>query len=380
METLISMVSDLSIILFDLCLYMQLTLLKKDTRFHRGLMYGGAAFIAVLYVVVAYIFHVPYAAASFLCMTVPSFLFFLWLSKYKTARFLVTFCFVDTVTFIIAAISKFFLVLGGMTGGLISCLFLLVVCTVTFFLLKPYCPKYRELLDQVATGWTPMAISTVLIYVLLIFTAAYPAPLLSRIEYLPVYLLICFTVLSFYAVFIVLILQKAQLAKANILLQQQKHWHDLAYMDNLTQLANSAAYKARTEELEKDAPSDRNIYVLIFDIDDFKQVNDTYGHHIGNVVLQKTAQFFLNDFSRKHYEFFRVGGDEFAAIAKDLSPQQVDARVEQINQMPFKKELGCTYSCGFSPIDFSQDHAFEQAFIKADQEMYLVKSAKKKNK
>ena len=39
METLISMVSDLSIILFDLCLYMQLTLLKKDNRLNRGILY-----------------------------------------------------------------------------------------------------------------------------------------------------------------------------------------------------------------------------------------------------------------------------------------------------------------------------------------------------
>ena len=376
-ETAVSLISDLIILIFDLSLYMRLTLLKKDCPRTRGIMYGGVCVITAAYVICAYVLHVPYSAASFLCMTVPSFLLFLFLSKYKTARFLVTFCFVDTVTFIIAAFGKIALILGGSVGGILSCLVLLILTSVTFRLVKPYCSKYRELQDRVSSGWAPMAVSTVFIYVLLIVSAAYPQPMITRLEYIPVYLLLCVTILSFYAVFIVLIMQKAALTKANRLLQQQQHWHDLAYLDELTHLANPASYAARTQELESSQSHDSNYSVLVFDIDNFKHVNDSFGHQVGNEVLQKTADFFMKEFSRENYEFFRVGGDEFAAIASGVTEAQVQQQVMKINQMEPDCKLGYSYSCGFSSVDFSRESAFETAFIEADRAMYAVKTAKK---
>ena len=377
---MISLVSDLVILLFDLTLYTHLTLLKKETRLYKGLMYTGVTLITIAYVLAAYVFHVPYAAASFLCMTVPSFLMFLYLSKYKNARFLVTFCFVDTITLIIAACGKFCLVLGGTTGGLISCAVLTISSLSTYLLLRPYFPKYRELMDRVSKGWAPMAVSTVFIYILLVAAAAYPSAIITRLEYLPIYLLMCVTILSFYAVFIVLLIQKAKLTQVNTLLQQQQHWHDLAYLDELTKLANPAAYAARTEELQNLAPADTPYGIIIFDIDNFKNVNDTYGHHYGNEVLKKTAQFFLTSFPGEHYEFFRIGGDEFAAIVNGMSEKLIQDQVRGINAMELKQDLGCTYSCGYALVDFTSPKAFEEAFIQADQAMYTVKTAKKENR
>ena len=204
-----------------------------------------------------------------------------------------------------------------------------------------------------------------------------PSPVITRIEYIPVYLLLCLTVLSFYAVFIVLIDQKAKLTRANLLLQQQQHWHDLAYLDELTQLANQAAYAARTAELEKDHSREDSFFVIIFDIDDFKHVNDTYGHHYGNIVLKKTADFFLTAFPAPHYEFFRVGGDEFAAIVSGISQEELQVQVKKINTMALREDLGCTYSCGAAEVDFSGENPFETAFIQADEAMYSVKTRKK---
>lgn len=312
-------------------------------------------------------------------MTIPSFLLFFCLSKYKNSRFLVTFCFVDTVTFIIAAIGKLGLILGGGYGGILSCLLLLALSLTTFLVLRPYYAEYRNLMEQVSTGWAPMAVSTVFIYILLILSTAFPLPLLQRTEYIPVFLLLCVTILSFYAVFIILIIQKGKLTRANLLLQQQRHWQELAYMDELTHLANLAAYSARTHELETEAIHDREYFLLVFDIDEFKAVNDTYGHLEGNEVLKKTANFFLNAFPGANYEFFRIGGDEFAAIASGVMEYEVQDKVRRINTMPKTDKLGCTYSCGYAPVDFGREKAFEQAFVHADEIMYACKSRKKQH-
>ena len=376
MDIVISLLSDLSILIFDLALYMKLTPLAKENRLYKSLMHGGVALITIAYVIAAYVFHVPYGAASFICMTLPSFILFLCLSKFKNARFLVTFCFVDTVTFIIAAIAKIILLEYGTMGGLLSCIFVMVLCSIIYCFLRPYCPRYRKLMEQVPHGWVPMAISTVLIYLLLIVSVTFPTPLATRMEYVPLFMLLYLTILSFYVVFIVLIQQKAKLSRAYALLQQQQRWHDLAYLDELTQLSNHAAYDAKVSQLEKGKPEGHSYAIIIFDIDNFKHVNDTYGHHFGDVVLKKTAEFFLNAFPAESYEFFRIGGDEFAAIVTDLSDAEIAKAVKTVNTMPMHEDLPCTYSCGYAPVNLSQEQAFELAFIQADKAMYAVKTQK----
>ena len=377
-ESVLSIFNDLLILVFNLTLYERLTLLKKDTPLYRRLMYGGALVIMAVYVVTAYGFHVPNVLACFLCMTVPSFILFLSLSKYKDARFIVTFCFVDTLSYVIAFCSKVAQLHEGNIGSILSFAVLLVLCVGVYLISRPYYARYRELMDRVNHGWGPMAICAVLVYVLLIFFGAYPKPIAQRLEYIPVYALLCVTVLSFYGVFIVLIKQKAKLSRANILLQQQKHWRKLAYLDELTQLANQAAYDERTAELEKEEDH-RSCAVIIFDIDNLKYINDTYGHYMGNLCLKKTAEFFLLNFSEKHYEFYRIGGDEFAAIVIDEPENKIRSRVSGINRMEAGLETGCTCSCGYAIVDFTQEKAFEQAFIAADKAMYVVKSEKKES-
>ena len=380
MDTAIAIFSDIIILVFNLSLYIRLTPLKKDTPLYKGILYTAILVSTGLYMVCSYVFHVPYALASLLCMSIPSFILLLVLCKYKGSRFLVTFCFVDTVTFIIAAFAKFAQVLSGLAGGVVSMAVMLVLCVLTYLSLRPYCPRYRELLEQVPKGWTPMAVSAVFNYILLTIASAYPKPMMERMEYLPVYAFLCVTILVFYVVFIVQILQKAQLTKANQLLQQQQHWHKLAYMDPLTGLANAASYASRTQELEQQDSRDSDYYLLIFDIDDFKHVNDTYGHPAGNEVLKNTAAFFLSSFPPEHFEFFRVGGDEFAAIVSGMTDAQVRDAVEKINTMPLDRKPGCTYSCGSAQVDFSGDQAFHQALGQADRAMYEAKSRKKSNK
>lgn len=86
----------------------------------------------------------------------------------------------------------------------------------------------------------------------------------------------------------------------------------LAYRDSLTGLSNRIAFRKRLSELSADARGPR-FSILLIDLDGFKQVNDTLGHHAGDLLLKGVAGR-LQDLMRPHDLAARLGGDEFAVI------------------------------------------------------------------
>ncbi|MEH7157545.1 sensor domain-containing diguanylate cyclase [Neobacillus drentensis] len=88
----------------------------------------------------------------------------------------------------------------------------------------------------------------------------------------------------------------------------------LAHHDKLTGLMNRIALDPYLEKAAKRAkPLGRTITFLYLDLDGFKQVNDTYGHQIGDLLLQEAAQR-LKDCVRGDEGVFRLGGDEFLIV------------------------------------------------------------------
>ncbi len=375
MDKLIAIINDMIVVFFDLLICMKLTVLKKNTIGSRVLMYSGCTMILIAYFTSTYIFEVTSSISSFLCMALPSFIFFYILSEYKDARFFVTFCFVDTVTLIIAFFGRSIGILAGVIGGMIAC-----ICTFLLFLLiyskgREYFPRYRNLFKSVQSGWNVTMLATCLIYFLMIFAAAYPKPLAQRPEYLPVYALLSLTVLSFYTVFLMMLTHKKKLFDLNIQFELEKKWHKIAYVDVLTGMKNRMAYVERINELERTAKETDVIYAVMMDIDNFKQINDTLGHHIGDFTLEKAAEFLNEIFAEESYEVFRIGGDEFAVVAVGASREELEEKIHYINKPD--PEVGCSFSVGFSPVNLTQNNFMENAFIRADRAMYDVKKTKK---
>ena len=106
MNEIFTILTDIEIIFFDLLLYTMLFTLKRDTKIMRTVMYAGCALIISAYFAAVYIMKFPASVSSALCMSIPSFFLFFLLSKYKGSRFILTFCFVDTVSLIIAFIGR----------------------------------------------------------------------------------------------------------------------------------------------------------------------------------------------------------------------------------------------------------------------------------
>ena len=102
-----------------------------------------------------------------------------------------------------------------------------------------------------------------------------------------------------------------QLIESNRLMQEKDAaLTKLAYSDRMTGLPNTAAF---TEKLQSCVNAGQPFTVIYMDADSFKQINDTFGHAVGDTLIKAYAERFQN-FCSGHYECAKVGGDEFAMI------------------------------------------------------------------
>ncbi len=373
----ISILCDSMLILFDIAVYMRLTVLKRETRAMRCFAVSVCALIFLLYTLCTHLFGVPSSVASFLCMSLPSFVLFLILSKYKDARFFVTFCFVDTVSLIIGFFSRAISLSAGSLAGIVNLIVTAALLSLIYYFASPHFANYRGLLEHVRTGWNLIMLSTALVYALLVFAAAYPAPLVTRIEYFPVYALLSLTVLSFYAVLISFLFQKKRLHDLNQHLEEEKKWHHIANYDALTGVRNRMAYIQHINELEREVDTSLPVHIIVIDMDDFKKINDALGHFAGDGILIKSAEFLSTVFDGTTYSIFRTGGDEFAVICVGVPTDTVTRKVNYLNAGGYIDQLGVTFSVGFACVDHTRKNCMENAYILADRDMYCRKAKKK---
>ncbi len=169
----------------------------------------------------------------------------------------------------------------------------------------------------------------------------------------------------------------AELSNAN------QHLQFLATHDNLTGLPNRFLFFDRLDQAIRKSRRQKNRFALLFiDIDDFKKVNDTYGHVTGDEVLQNVAKF-LELTVRDSDTVARLAGDEFTVILDNVqSNDNVEAIVQKIVgavSQPIKTEqaeIVITVSIGVSLYpDHGEDT--ETLLRKADAAMYRIKDGDK---
>ena len=161
--------------------------------------------------------------------------------------------------------------------------------------------------------------------------------------------------------------------------------HELAYFDVLTGLANRSALHEELESaLQVATANDTQVAVLFVDIDDFKRVNDTHGHHVGDSLLKAVAQR-LRHIVRPGDVLARPGGDEFVLLIKNVPDAsalatEVATRVIDALRRPFTVEasvpLEVRASVGVST--YPRDAAgFSELLRHADAAMYIAKGGGK---
>jgi diguanylate cyclase (GGDEF)-like protein len=136
------------------------------------------------------------------------------------------------------------------------------------------------------------------------------------------------TVLSFEALLFTISIAFILLAMAK---ERTEHRHKTAALvDPLTGIANRRAFLQDSEaQLKRQAANPHPIAVMLLDLDNFKSINDRFGHAVGDRVLMRFAEV-ANGCMRRADLFGRLGGEEFAAVLVDASRERALMVAEQI--------------------------------------------------
>ena len=146
--------------------------------------------------------------------------------------------------------------------------------------------------------------------------------------------------------------------------------------DKLTNLYNRTGYVSLFRRMRLG----KTLYALI-DIDGFKEINDKFGHDIGDRVLVKLAGLIEAYFKEDNAFAFRIGGDEFALLIENIDESEgysVVSKFEQINQvLSVPKGAIPAFSLSVGIVHGDDDDTTDTLFKKADNALYKVKQSGK---
>lgn len=161
--------------------------------------------------------------------------------------------------------------------------------------------------------------------------------------------------------------------------QLEGELHRLATTDVLTQSSNRRHFfECARREFDHARQFGRPLAFLLLDLDDFKQINDKYGHQTGDQVLQRLASCGASVLRRGDL-FGRIGGEEFAALFPGCEPalaEQIAERLQrEVQRLSFSHEgapFGITVSQGLTSLR-GDDLSLDALFARADAAMYVAK-------
>ena len=149
----------------------------------------------------------------------------------------------------------------------------------------------------------------------------------------------------------------------------------LSYHDQLTGLYNRH-YLQKVIDEEIDGPySCKRVYsVVSFDIDNFKLVNDNFGHPVGDTILMEISELVQSKI-RKTDMLFRMGGEEFLIIFYDADTKDTFRIVEDIRIAISKTEfhMHVFLTCSFGIAQKNNNEEFDQLYIRADNALFEAK-------
>jgi diguanylate cyclase (GGDEF)-like protein/PAS domain S-box-containing protein len=163
----------------------------------------------------------------------------------------------------------------------------------------------------------------------------------------------------------------------NLLREQERLQSELAYRalhDPLTGLANRTMFAERLDQAFR--VSERGVAVLWIDLDHFKEVNDIFGHEVGDEMLLAVADL-MRDVVRDTDDIARMGGDEFAVVLPNVSEgesQMVGERVlaALTNREAFRLQIGASVGVGWQRNAIGDRRVLIR---RADKAMYRAKAA-----
>ncbi|WP_259367989.1 GGDEF domain-containing protein [Colwellia sp. BRX8-9] len=153
----------------------------------------------------------------------------------------------------------------------------------------------------------------------------------------------------------------------------------LAFTDHLTGIANrNAFFKQADEELGRARRLSYELGLMMLDLDNFKSINDNYGHDAGDEVLKVISKA-MNDCLRKQDTLGRIGGEEFAVIVPGTDKvgmhrlaKRLQASIELQKFSFLGENKKVTVSIGYTKVN--QNELFKSALKRADEHLYTAKN------
>jgi diguanylate cyclase (GGDEF)-like protein len=192
-------------------------------------------------------------------------------------------------------------------------------------------------------------------------------------------MMLAYSALAIAVVSVIIIYAEMNKALRTSLQDTNSELEHLSSHDQLTRLPNRRFYDERIAlALQRAAEQGGMTGILFMDLNDFKNINDTYGHGAGDKLLIAVAQRVQNSL-RETDLVARLGGDEFVAVLEDIkSPEEITRLAHKLSQaieqpLYVRQQIlnfSCSIGVAIFPIDGRQQHELEE---KADKAMYLAK-------
>ena len=158
----------------------------------------------------------------------------------------------------------------------------------------------------------------------------------------------------------------------------------IANTDALTGLSNRREFFARLEqEMKRLRRVEGDLSILVLDIDHFKNINDTYGHDVGDSVLVTISQIILNTL-RETDLACRIGGEEFTILLNDTASEGAGEVAERIRGAIVshnfelgsdKRPVAITVSIGVASVASGQETTPSELYKIADTRLYIAKNS-----
>jgi len=158
-----------------------------------------------------------------------------------------------------------------------------------------------------------------------------------------------------------------------------------AQYDDLTQICNRRYFfQQATKEFDEAIEKRQKITVIMFDLDDFKQANDIYGHQAGDIILQDMAAMFAKELDPEAL-FARYGGEEFIIFQRKQTIQEATKTATRLCAMLTgrvfvhdKRPIKITASFGVTGVQKQINQSLDNYIKEADDALYMAKSRGKK--
>lgn len=183
--------------------------------------------------------------------------------------------------------------------------------------------------------------------------------------------LIMLQVFIFTVTFSILMMTAQRCYTMRILEEKEK----LTLIDSLTQIGNRRFFtKTLQEELDKSRRYRRPISLIIFDIDHFKEINDTLGHHAGDCVLEELSCLVGTQLRSSDY-FARWGGEEFVIILPESELPDGKTTAEKLRKVIEMHLFSINYpvTCSFGVIQCTDFETVDSALNRVDTKLYEAK-------